>query len=92
MERRLNAPDQLRRELRNRCEMLRAVLPQQHNVRKNISEAGYKCVCLNARSIVNKKKRIKHYGRRYCIDINVKLESKNKKRTGETSTKVTIKI
>ena len=28
---------------------------------KNRSEAYYKCVCLNARSIVNKKKRIKHY-------------------------------
>ena len=26
------------------------------------------------------------------FDINVKSESKNKKRTGETSTKVTIKI
>ena len=30
---------------------------------KNMSEAGYRCVCLIARSIVNKK-RIKHYGRR----------------------------
>ena len=32
---------------------------------KNMSEADYRCDCLNARSIVNKKKRIKHYGRRY---------------------------
>ena len=31
---------------------------------ENISETGYKCVCLNATSIVNKKT-IKHYGRRY---------------------------
>ena len=36
---------------------------------KNRSEAGHKCVCLNARSIVNKK-RIKHYGRRY-IDPHI---------------------
>ena len=32
---------------------------------KNMCEAGYGCVCLNARSIVNIKKLIKHYGRRY---------------------------
>ena len=25
---------------------------------ENISEAGYKCVCLNARSIVNKKNKL----------------------------------
>ena len=37
---------------------------------KNMSEAGYICVCLNARSIVNKKKGIKHYGRRYCPSHN----------------------
>ena len=33
--------------------------------RENISTAGYKFVCLNARSIVNKKNELKHYGRRY---------------------------
>ena len=28
------------------------------NVRKNMSEACYRCVCLNARSIVNKKTKL----------------------------------
>ena len=30
-------------------------------IQGNTSEAEIKCVCLNARSIINKKKRIKHY-------------------------------
>ena len=32
---------------------------------KTMPEAGYIYVCLNARSIVNKKNELKHYGRRY---------------------------
>ena len=39
-------------------------------IQRNTSESGIKCVCLNPRSITNKKKRIKHYVRLYKTPYN----------------------